>query len=82
MKFGVITFPGSNSDEDAFLAVADVFGQECVKLWHKDHDLRGVDVVILPVASATATTCVPARSRASRPIMREVVAHRRTAADR
>jgi phosphoribosylformylglycinamidine (FGAM) synthase-like amidotransferase family enzyme len=34
MKVGIITFPGSNSDEDAFLAVTDVLGQEGVHLWH------------------------------------------------
>ena len=48
MKFGIITFPGSNSDEDAFLAITDVLGQEGVKLWHKDHDLKGSELVILP----------------------------------
>ena len=48
MKFGIVKFPGSNSDEDAFHAVTDVLGQEAVWLWHKDHDLRGADVVILP----------------------------------
>ena len=44
MKFGIVKFPGSNSDEDAFLAVTDVLGQEVVWLWRKDHDLGGADV--------------------------------------
>jgi phosphoribosylformylglycinamidine synthase I len=48
MKFGIVVFPGSNCDEDAFHAARDVFGQDAVYLWHKDADLKGADVVILP----------------------------------
>jgi len=48
MKFGVVVFPGSNCDEDAFHAAKEVFGQEAAYLWHKDVDLAGADAVILP----------------------------------
>ncbi len=48
MKFGIVVFPGSNCDEDAFHAAKDVFEQEAEYLWHKDADLKGADVVILP----------------------------------
>jgi phosphoribosylformylglycinamidine synthase subunit PurQ / glutaminase len=48
MKFGIVVFPGSNCDEDALYAAKDVFGQEADYLWHKDADLKGADVVILP----------------------------------
>ena len=48
MKFGIVVFPGSNCDEDAFHAARDVFGQQAEYLWHKDTDLKGADVVILP----------------------------------
>ena len=48
MKFGIVVFPGSNCDEDAFHAAKDVFGQDAEYLWHKDADLKGADVVILP----------------------------------
>jgi phosphoribosylformylglycinamidine synthase subunit PurQ / glutaminase len=48
MRFGIVVFPGSNCDEDAFHAARDVFGQEAEYLWHKDNDLKGADVVILP----------------------------------
>jgi phosphoribosylformylglycinamidine synthase subunit PurQ / glutaminase len=75
MKFGVITFPGSNSDEDAFLAISDVLGQEAVKLWHKDHDLRGVDVVILPGGFSYGDYLRAGAIARFSPIMREVVAH-------
>ena len=48
MKFGIVVFPGSNCDEDALHAARDLFGQEAEYLWHKDADLKGADVVILP----------------------------------
>jgi phosphoribosylformylglycinamidine synthase subunit PurQ / glutaminase len=46
-RVGVVTFPGSLDDHDALRAVATM-GGEPVALWHADHDLRGVDAVILP----------------------------------
>jgi phosphoribosylformylglycinamidine synthase I len=75
MKFGIITFPGSNSDEDAFLAVTEVLGQEAVYLWHKDHDLRGADVVILPGGFSYGDYLRAGAIARFSPIMREVVAH-------
>ena len=48
MKFGVVTFPGSNCDYDSYAAVKFVLGEEVDFLWHKSSDLAGSDVVILP----------------------------------
>jgi len=48
LKFGVVQFPGSNCDQDAYFAVKDVLGEPVEYLWHGDADLRGSDVVILP----------------------------------
>ncbi|MGZ5453361.1 MAG: phosphoribosylformylglycinamidine synthase subunit PurQ [Candidatus Aminicenantales bacterium] len=48
MKFGVVQFPGSNCDFDAFHALRKVMKRPTVMLWHKDHDLQGVDCVVLP----------------------------------
>jgi len=48
MRFGIVVFPGSNCDEDAFHAARDVFGQDATYLWHKDTDLKDADAVILP----------------------------------
>jgi phosphoribosylformylglycinamidine synthase subunit PurQ / glutaminase len=48
MKFAVITFPGSNCDQDAYHAATDVLGEQAEYVWHKDTDLKGADVVILP----------------------------------
>ena len=48
MKFGVVVFPGSNCDHDAFYAVENALGQPASFLWHQSTDLEGSDVVILP----------------------------------
>jgi phosphoribosylformylglycinamidine synthase len=48
MKFGVVIFPGSNCDEDIIYTLERLTGQPVVKLWHKDHDLQGVDFIVLP----------------------------------
>ena len=47
-KFAIIVFPGSNCDHDAHYAITEVLGQEAELVWHKDTDLRGADVVVLP----------------------------------
>jgi phosphoribosylformylglycinamidine synthase len=48
MTFAVIVFPGSNCDQDAYHAATTVLGQKAELIWHKDTDLKGADVVILP----------------------------------
>lgn len=48
MKFGVVIFPGSNCDKDMIYVLQNILEHEVVELWHKDHDLQGVDVVVLP----------------------------------
>ena len=48
MKFGVVVFPGSNCDRDAHYVLHDIMGYETTLLWHKDRDLQGVDVVVIP----------------------------------
>jgi phosphoribosylformylglycinamidine synthase len=48
MKFGVIVFPGSNCDHDAFYAVSHNLGQPAEFIWHDSASLSGVDAVILP----------------------------------
>jgi phosphoribosylformylglycinamidine synthase len=47
-KFGVIVFPGSNCDHDAYYAAKHVLGQEAAFIWHKDTDLQGADILVLP----------------------------------
>ena len=48
MKWGVVTFPGSNDDRDALYAIEAVLGHEAEPLWHASSDLRGCDAVVLP----------------------------------
>jgi phosphoribosylformylglycinamidine synthase subunit PurQ / glutaminase len=48
MKFSVVVFPGSNSDYDAAYVASHVLGEQAELIWHKDTDLKGADVVILP----------------------------------
>lgn len=47
-KFGVVVFPGSNCDHDAYFAVKKILGFQAEFLWHKEKDLKGSDVIILP----------------------------------
>jgi phosphoribosylformylglycinamidine synthase subunit PurQ / glutaminase len=48
MKFSIVVFPGSNCDHDAYHAAKHVLGQDAEFVWHKETDLKGADVVILP----------------------------------
>jgi phosphoribosylformylglycinamidine synthase len=48
MKFGVLVFPGSNCDHDAYHAVSKYVGQPVDFIWHRDTDLSGYDAVIVP----------------------------------
>jgi phosphoribosylformylglycinamidine synthase subunit PurQ / glutaminase len=48
MRFGVVVFPGSNCDHDAYHAVGGVLGQPVTFIWHESRDLQGIDAVILP----------------------------------
>ncbi|MFO8100529.1 MAG: phosphoribosylformylglycinamidine synthase subunit PurQ [Salinibacter sp.] len=48
VRFGVVVFPGSNCDHDAYHATKHVLGQEARFLWHEDPSVGDVDVVLLP----------------------------------
>jgi phosphoribosylformylglycinamidine synthase subunit PurQ / glutaminase len=80
MKFGIVTFPGSNCDYDAYRAVIDALGEDAVYLWHKDHDLQGSDVVILPGGFSYGDYLRAGAIAALSPIMREVTHHARRGA--
>jgi phosphoribosylformylglycinamidine synthase len=75
MKFGIVVFPGSNCDADAYHAVADTLGEDAVYLWHKDHDLQDVDVVILPGGFAYGDYLRAGAIARFSPIMQDVAAH-------
>lgn len=71
-RIGVITFPGSLDDRDALRAVAAA-GAEPVSLWHGDHDLRGVDAVVLPGGFSYGDYLRAGAIASFAPIMVEVV---------
>jgi phosphoribosylformylglycinamidine synthase subunit PurQ / glutaminase len=48
VKFGIVVFPGSNCDHDAYYSVKQVLGYEAEFLWHKDHSIKNSNVIILP----------------------------------
>jgi len=75
MKFGIVTFPGSNCDYDAFQAITEIIGEEATYLWHKDHDLKGSDVIILPGGFSYGDYLRAGAIARFSPIMQDVVAH-------
>jgi phosphoribosylformylglycinamidine synthase I len=48
MKFGVVVFPGSNCDHDAFYAIGNVLQKPVEFIWHQSQDLANCDAIILP----------------------------------
>lgn len=48
VKFGVVVFPGSNCDHDAYYSLKKVLNYDAAFLWHKDKDLQNCDVIVLP----------------------------------
>ena len=72
MKFGVVVFPGSNCDFDAYHVLGSVLKQDTVFLWHKDHDLRGCDCVILPGGFSYGDYLRSGAIARFSPLMREV----------
>jgi phosphoribosylformylglycinamidine synthase len=74
MRLGVVTFPGSNCDYDCYKAIEEGLGAEAVYLWHKEHDLRGVDAVFLPGGFSYGDYLRAGAIASLSPIMREVAA--------
>ncbi|HKB67584.1 MAG TPA: phosphoribosylformylglycinamidine synthase subunit PurQ [Pyrinomonadaceae bacterium] len=48
MKFGIIVFPGSNCDHDAYHVISKQVGQPVDFIWHRDTDLKSFDALIIP----------------------------------
>jgi len=70
-RIGVITFPGSLDDRDAQRAIR-IAGGEPVALWHGDHDLQGVDALVLPGGFSYGDYLRAGAIAALAPIMSEV----------
>ena len=72
MKFGVVTFPGSNCDHDCYYAVKAVTGKPVEFIWHQDTSLKGFDAVILPGGFSYGDYLRTGALAKFSPIMREV----------
>jgi len=72
MRVGVVTFPGSLDDRDALRALR-LAGGEPVALWHGDHDLGGVDALVLPGGFSYGDYLRCGAIAAHSPIMSEVI---------
>ena len=72
MKIGVITFPGSLDDRDAARGIR-LAGAEPIALWHGDHDLQGVDALVLPGGFSYGDYLRCGAIAAHSPLMREVI---------
>lgn len=75
MKFGVVTFPGSNCDEDMVYVLQDIMEQKVERLWHKDTDLKGVDFIVLPGGFSYGDYLRSGAIAKHSPIMGEVIKH-------
>ncbi len=72
MRIGVITFPGSLDDRDAARAIR-LAGAEPVALWHGQHDLEGVDAIVLPGGFSYGDYLRAGAIASHAPIMAEVI---------
>lgn len=71
--FGVIVFPGSNCDHDAYHALKHVMNSEVKFLWHKETDLTGIDFLIIPGGFSYGDYLRSGAIARFSPIMQEVV---------
>lgn len=72
MRFGVVVFPGSNCDHDAYHVATAVLGKSAELIWHRDTSLNGADVVVLPGGFAHGDYLRTGAMARFSPIMREV----------
>lgn len=72
MKFGIVRFPGSNSDLDCHRAVTEGLGGRAEYLWHRERDLAGSDVILLPGGFSYGDHLRAGAIARFSPIMREV----------
>jgi phosphoribosylformylglycinamidine synthase len=75
MKFGVVTFPGSNCDADMIYVLETILGQQVVNLWHKDRDLQGCDLIVIPGGFSYGDYLRSGAIAKLSPIMEEVGKH-------
>jgi phosphoribosylformylglycinamidine synthase I len=72
VRFGIVVFPGSNCEYDAYHALTTFPEAEPFYLWHKDRDLRDAHCVILPGGFSYGDYLRAGAVARFSPIMREV----------
>jgi phosphoribosylformylglycinamidine synthase len=72
-RIGVVVFPGSNCDQDMVDALSVYDQVEVKKLWHKDHDLEGSDLIVLPGGFSYGDYLRSGAIARFSPIMKEVI---------
>lgn len=75
MRFGVVTFPGSNCDHDMIYVLGTIMGQEVEHLWHKDTDLKGCDFIVLPGGFSYGDYLRSGAIARFSPIMEKIIEH-------
>ena len=73
MKFGVVTFPGSNCDQDIIDVLSRIMGQPVKNLWHKNQELKGADMIILPGGFSYGDYLRSGAIARFSPVMQEVI---------
>ena len=72
MKFGIITFPGSNCDHDCFYVVTKILNQKAKLIWHKETYINGFDCLVLPGGFSYGDYLRSGAMAACSPIMKSV----------
>lgn len=75
IKFGVVVFPGSNCDHDAYYSLKKILGYEVEFLWHKDRSLNNCNVIILPGGFSYGDYLRSGAIAKLSPIMNSVIEH-------
>lgn len=78
MKVGVVTFPGSNCDYDAYSAIKHIVGEDAIFLWHQSTDLEGSDLIMLPGGFSYGDYLRAGAIARFSPIMEKVIAFARS----
>ena len=75
MKFGVITFPGSNCDQDMIYVLRNILDQTVEEIWHKETSLKNCDAIVLPGGFSYGDYLRSGAIARFSPIMNEVIQH-------
>ena len=75
MKIGVVTFPGSNCNQDMVYVLKEKLGLQVAELWHKDTSLAGCDAIVLPGGFSYGDYLRSGAIARFSPIMKQVIAH-------